>query len=55
MNFETVLITGVLALTGGPLTMLVVALRGTQPGERPAIIRAMSDYIRAARRSRGSE
>lgn len=43
------------ALLGGFLTRLLallIALRGTKPGERPAIIRALGDLFRVLPRRR---
>jgi hypothetical protein len=35
----------------GRVLILAIALRGTQPSERPAIIHALTDFVHAVRKS----
>lgn len=52
---ESVGIVGALATAGvvvRQVLILAIALRGTKPGERPAIIRALTEFTHRERRHR---
>ncbi|MGK3208971.1 hypothetical protein [Amycolatopsis sp. MEPSY49] len=54
---ESVGVVGALATAGmivRQVLILAIALRGTKPSERPAIIRALADFTHAARPRRKS-
>ncbi len=54
---ENVGLLGVLATVGivvGRVLVLAIALRGTQPSQRPAIIRALTDFARPVPRTNRS-
>lgn len=51
---ESVGLVGALATVGvivGRVLILAIALRGTEPAERPAIIDALAEFVRVSRRS----